>query len=137
MAEKILALLIAFFGGIALTALFGVKLINLVMRHSPPLRKLLRDALDREDSRHALVGTPTDDPFALGLKVGSEAVFQDSKCELCMDPIDKPHVGVDGAKRWRPCPNQATRTVDSNGHKLRICEEHFQKVERYKRFAGD
>lgn len=131
MAEKILALLIAFFGGIALTVLFGAKLINLGMRHSPPLRKLLRDALDREDSRHALVGTPTDDPFALGLKVGSEAVFQDSKCELC-DPIGKSHVGLDGTERWRRCPNQATRTVDYNGHNLRICEEHFQEVERYK-----
>ena len=49
-------------------------------------------------------------------------------CELCVDPIDKPHVDEDGAKRWRPCPNPATREVlDDNGKPLRVCEEHFRK----------
>ncbi len=49
-------------------------------------------------------------------------------CELCIDPIDEPHVDQDGTKRWRPCPNPATREVlADNGKPLRVCEEHFRK----------
>ena len=49
-------------------------------------------------------------------------------CELCIDPIDKPHVDEHGTKRWRACPNKATREVrDEKGRPLRVCEEHFEK----------
>jgi len=126
MAEKILALLIVFFGGITLTMLVGTKLINLALRHSPPARRLLRDKLDREDARHALVGVPATDSLAHGFNAGVEAGIREGKCELCIDPIDLPHVDEDGARRWRACPNLAARTVEHSGHKLRVCEEHFQ-----------
>lgn len=52
------------------------------------------------------------------------------KCELCMDPVDKPHIEEGGGKRWRACPNEATRQVIQHGkkdHMLNICEEHFRK----------
>lgn len=128
MAEKILALLIAFVGGVALTALVGTKMINLALRHSAPVRKQIRDALDREDARHAIVSAPTDDPIALGFKAGVEAASRDGKCELCIDLIDKPHIDARSARRWLACPNQAARTVWRNGHELRVCEEHFQRA---------
>ena len=49
------------------------------------------------------------------------------KCELCADPFDRPHVDEHGAKRWRACPNTATRQVlDEKGRTLNICEEHFK-----------
>lgn len=52
-------------------------------------------------------------------------------CELCIDPIDKPHVDEHGNRRWRPCPNLATRqVVHGTGKKewiLNICEDHFAK----------
>lgn len=125
MAEKILALLIAFVGGIALTALVGTKLINISLRHSPPVRRLLRATLDREDARHALVGALAADPIAHGFNAGVEIGIREGKCELCIDPINKPHIDESGARRWRACPNPAAHVVDHNGHKLRICEEHF------------
>lgn len=50
------------------------------------------------------------------------------RCELCIDPIDKPHVDEDGTRRWRACPNPATREVlDEQGRTLNVCEEHFRK----------
>lgn len=52
------------------------------------------------------------------------------KCELCCDPIDKPHIDKDGTRWWRACPNEATRQVFQQGKKdwvLNICEEHFKK----------
>lgn len=131
MAEKILALLIAFVSGIALTALVGTKLVNFGLRLSPPLRKLVRDKLDREDARHALVGAPTDNPFNAGVEAAiRDAEIQDNGCQLCIDPIDKPYVDEGGAQRWRACPNPAAHVVDHNGHKLRVCEDHFQKGAR-------
>jgi hypothetical protein len=49
-------------------------------------------------------------------------------CELCIDPIDAPHVDADGTRRWRACPNPATRQVlDNGGRTLDVCEEHFAK----------
>jgi hypothetical protein len=51
-------------------------------------------------------------------------------CELCVDPVDKPHIDEHGTKRWRPCLNLATRQVLQRGKKewvLNICEEHFAK----------
>jgi len=49
-------------------------------------------------------------------------------CELCRDPIDKPYIDEGGARRWRACPNPATRQVlDDSGRTLNICEEHFAK----------
>jgi hypothetical protein len=56
---------------------------------------------------------------------------EDGFCELCIDPIDKPFVDEDGTKRFRACPNKATREVAQTGTKvprtLRVCEEHFTK----------
>jgi hypothetical protein len=50
-------------------------------------------------------------------------------CDLCIDPIDKPHIDEDGTKRWRACPNPATREVlDDSGRDLNVCEEHFRKA---------
>lgn len=50
------------------------------------------------------------------------------QCELCIDPIDKPHEMPDGSKRWRACPNAATRrVVQDSGRPLWVCEECFQK----------
>lgn len=49
-------------------------------------------------------------------------------CELCVDPIDKPHVDADGSNRWRACRNPATRQVlDETGRPIDICEDHFAK----------
>lgn len=49
-------------------------------------------------------------------------------CGLCIDPINKPHVDDDGTKRWRACPNPATRDVtDNSGRPMRICEQCFAK----------
>jgi hypothetical protein len=49
-------------------------------------------------------------------------------CELCVDPINKPHIDEDGTRRWRACPNLATRKVlDDSGRELNVCEEHFGK----------
>jgi len=127
MAEKILALLVAFVGGAALAALIYGKLINLGLRHSAPIRKMLRDKLDREDARHALLGD-SNDLFSSSFNAGVEAGERAGKCELCIDPIDKPHIEADGSRRWRACPNRATReVVDGAGRPLWICEEHFKK----------
>jgi len=124
MAEKILALLIAFFGGVAVMGLFGAKLINLAIRNSPPTRKLIRDALDREDARHADIVSQS---FNAGVNAGVIAAHNRAGlCELCIDPIDKPYTDEYGVQSWRACPNQAARTVVlSGGQERRICEEHF------------
>ena len=132
MAEKILALLIAFLSGIALTVLIGAKLINLSIRHSPRMRKLLRDTLDREDARHAIVGDAHllshafDDGVLAGARDGKDL------CEVCIDPIDKPFVDEGGAKRWRPCPNSAAHTVTDGRDKMRVCEEHYGGISQKK-----
>lgn len=51
-------------------------------------------------------------------------------CELCIDPIDRPHIDEDGTKRWRACTNPPTRQVLQGGkiqRVLHVCEEHFKK----------
>lgn len=49
-------------------------------------------------------------------------------CELCVDPIDKPHVDEYGSQRWRACQNLATRQVsDEKGRTLNVCEECFER----------
>ncbi len=129
MAEKILALLVAFASGAAVVALIGTKLVNFAIRHSPGMRKLIRDALDREDSRHAITGQPLH-PVAESFDVGMQAAADEGLCELCIDPIDKPYVDEHGNRRWRRCPNLATKQVGNlnTGRRLNICKEHFEKT---------
>lgn len=52
----------------------------------------------------------------------------DKLCQICIDPIDKPHIDEDGTKRIRACPNTATRDVlDNAGWPMRVCEQHFKE----------
>jgi hypothetical protein len=128
MAEKILALLVAFASGAALVSLIGTKLINLAVRHSPQTRKLIRDMLDREDARHLITKQPLH-PMAESFEAGMRAAASEGLCELCIDPINEPYIDEHGTKIWRPCPNPATKQVGdlSTGRVLNVCEEHFLK----------
>lgn len=130
-SDKILALIVAFVSGAALTALVFAKMMGLAVRHSPRIRQIIRDGLDREDARHALVGDRSakvvgDVTFADAIEMGAQAAKQESKdiCQLCIDPIDKPYSDERG-ERWRGCPNPAAYTVKLGLKPLRICEQHF------------
>jgi len=108
MAEKILMILVAFVAGAALIVLVFAKLLNLGVRASPRVRKMIRDTLDREDAKHAIVGGPKpdsiEDQFNSGVELGyAEEVSRlpwYPHCDRCREPLEAP-----GALLFSP-PNQ-------------------------------
>ena len=93
----------------------------------------LRCAKHAEDLRCAFRNPNTIGNIVAGNRARTEAeiaklVVELPPCDLCIDPIDKPHVNADGMRLWRACPNKGTRRVlDDAGNQINVCEEHFEK----------
>lgn len=104
MAEKVLALLVAFLGGSVSTYFLGAKLIGLALRHSPSLRAQMRAALDRADVRAE--AEPWRDEIV-------EGISAEQRCEAYNQSTGE------------RCPHVAIRQVpDLMGRLRRACREH-------------
>lgn len=122
MAEKILALIVAFLGGVATMSLLGTKLINLALRYSARARALVRDELNRLEAEYGRSHTDPMMDEAVQARLNeswkNRQVVSDLKCAF---------------GRSIPCTSLCERFgtvvhVDDKYGTYMVCEEHARMI---------